>query len=124
MAYILIVEDEQWMADCYRQWLRTAGHTVGHARNAQSALDVIDTRLPDVILLDILLPYANGIQLLHTLRSHTDLVNIPVVVCSGSLPSDMPPLAPYGIHKVLNKAEISPQVLQRVVKEVLDNAIL
>ena len=124
MARVLIVEDDAWMADCYALWLRTAGHDVLHAADAQAALDVLDEYGTDVLVLDILLPHANGIQLLQTLRSHADFARLPVILCSGSLPSDLPALDAYGVRQVIDKATISPSLLRQAVNKVAHNAAI
>jgi len=122
MPHILIIEDDAWMADCYRHWLEANGHTVNHVTNAQSALDVLDDAPADLILLDLLLPHANGAQMLHTLQSYADLASIPVVLCSSSLPPHLPPLAAYGVRAVLDKTQLTPTVLRQTVGEILTNA--
>lgn len=123
MAHILLLEDDQWMADCYRDWLK-AEHTTAHAHDAQEALDAADEQPPDMILLDLLLPYANGAQFLHTLQSHADWANIPVVLCSSSLPADMPDLTAYGVRATLDKATVTPKLLRQTVSEVLHHAAI
>lgn len=122
MARVLIVEDDVWMADCYALWLRTAGHDVLHASDAQVALDILDEYGTDVVVLDMLLPHANGIQLLQTIRSHTDFARLPVILCSGSLPRDLPALDAYGVRQVIDKATISPSLLRRAVSKVTRHA--
>jgi CheY-like chemotaxis protein len=108
------------MADCYRTWLR--GHTTAHAHDAQEALDAVDNKMPQVIVLDLLLPHANGTQLLHTLQSHADLAGIPVILCSSSLPAAMPDVRAYGVRAVLDKAGITPTILRQTVTEALRHA--
>jgi CheY-like chemotaxis protein len=122
MGAILLVEDDAWMADCYALWLQADGHTVLRAGDAQAALDVLDEQPVDAIVLDVLLPHANGIQLLHTLRSHADFARLPVVLCSGSLPADLPPLQAYGVHEVIDKAQVGPQSFRQTIREVLNHA--
>lgn len=123
MANILLVEDDQWMADCYQDWLR-ADHSVHHVRDAQGALDAADAQTPDVIVLDLFLPHANGVQLLHTLRSYTDLARVPVVLCSNQLPDALPRLAAYGVCQVVDKAVLTPQLLRQAVQGALTHAPL
>src|SRR5689334_22989639 len=106
MAHVLLVEDDIWIADCYQLWLTRDGHTVTHSRDAQEALDAADESIPEVIVLDLFLPFSNGIQLLHTLRSHADLATIPVILCSSALPEHMPAMAAYGVRRVLDKATL------------------
>lgn len=122
MAHILLVEDDPWMADCYRAWLTAAGHTVTAVRDAQDALDAADIRLPNLVVLDLLLPNSSGVQLLHTMQSFADLAHVPVVLCSSSLPQDLPPLSAYGIVAALDKATLSPARLRNTVQEALQHA--
>ena len=117
MARILLVEDDQWVADCYQLWLSTDLHSVRHSRDAQSAIDMIDDDPPDVIILDLFLPFANGIQLLQTLRSHADLATIPIILCSSALPEHLPDMSPYGVVRVFNKAELLPLTLRAAVRD-------
>ncbi len=117
MARVLLVEDDQWVVDCYRLWLSADGHSVRYCRDAQAAIDMIDDNPPDVIVLDLFLPFANGIQLLQTLRSHSDLAAIPVILCSSALPENLPDMTPYGVRHVLDKARLVPAAMRQVVRE-------
>jgi DNA-binding response OmpR family regulator len=119
MSRILLVEDDPWIADCYHLWLSQDGHDIRHSRDAQEALDMVDDELPDVIVLDLFLPFANGVQLLHTLRSHADLSSVPVILCSSALPEQLPDMAVYGVRRVLDKAHLGPTRLRRAVKEAM-----
>lgn len=119
MARILLVEDDTWLADCYRTWLTAAGHDVQLVTDAQNALDAIDDNRPDVIMLDLFLPHANGVQVLHTLQSYGDLANIPVLLCSSSFPNNMPDVSGYGVRRMLTKAVLNPSCLQAEIKAML-----
>ena len=122
MARILLVEDDQWIADCYHKWLRADGHEVRVSRNSQIALDAIDDSPPELIILDLLLPYASGVQLLHALQSYGDLADIPIILCSSSLPDDLPDMSAYGVKRALEKASLTPDTLCLEVKTVLAHA--
>jgi DNA-binding response OmpR family regulator len=60
MARILIVEDEPTLNDLIARLLRQEGHEVLQAHDGQQALDMVDRRLPDLILLDWMLPKLDG----------------------------------------------------------------
>jgi DNA-binding response OmpR family regulator len=124
MANVLLVEDDPWIADCYTQWLAAGGHAVRVSRDCQAALDAVDESQPDVIILDLLLPHANGVQLLHALQSHGDLAGIPVILCSSSLPDGLPDLTAYGVRRAVTKASLTPGGLRAEVREVLANAAI
>jgi twitching motility two-component system response regulator PilH len=119
MASILLVEDEVWLAELYAAILTRAGHIVRHCHDAYAAIESIDQQCPDVIVLDIVLPYANGIQLLHEIASHNDLQRLAIIVCSNALPQgyDAAAWRQYGVRSVVDKATLYPKRLIEVVGE-------
>jgi twitching motility two-component system response regulator PilH len=119
MATILIVEDDTLTADCYHTWLSVSPHKIQHVANVMAAVEAVDKTPPDVILLDMLLPGATGVQLLHVLQSHADLQNIPVIICSNTQPELTADLQAYGVCAVLNKAALTRQELIKTVESVL-----
>jgi len=123
MSTVLIVEDNLLLAECYTRWLTAGGYDVRCAIGAQAALDELDDELPDVLLVDILLHGANGIQLLQTLRSHSDFFHIPVVLCSSVVPSTLlPSLRAYGVLAVLDKSTLTRRRLAEAVGKALNEA--
>jgi DNA-binding response OmpR family regulator len=118
MNRILIVEDDVWVKDCYVDWLKSKGHDVVWAADSQQALDLLDGKF-GLVLLDLFLPHSNGVQLLNTLASHSDLNKIPVVVLS-TMPPNKDSLANYGVADVLDKTTITKNELLLAV----ENAIL
>lgn len=105
---VLIVEDNKWQREEMARLLQTADTTIIQAAHVLDAIEVIDEQIPDVIVLDMMLPGPNGMTLLHELRTHTDLAQIPVVVCS-SHELQLSELRPYGVVAVLAKASMTPQ---------------
>ena len=119
MADILFVEDEEWLADCYQRWVSPeySSRVVG---SAQAAIYDVDDYLPKAIVLDMFLPVANGIQLLHELKSHPDLAGIPVILCSGANLSDLAEdLMGYGVARILDKTTLTRAKLREAVAEVV-----
>lgn len=119
MATILLVEDDPLTAACYHTWLGVSQHKLQHVTDVQAAIDAIDESLPDVILLDILLPGATGVQLLHVLQSHGDLRSLPVIICSNTQPADSVDLRAYGVRAVLSKETLTRQRLLQALESVL-----
>ena len=120
LAPVLIVDDDGWLASQYSRTLEIAGYRPFVAANALEAMDMIDKHHPHAIVLDIFMPGPNGIVLLHEMRSHSDLANIPVIVCSNSA-SDIPHgnLAKYGVMAVLDKTTMHPDDIVTAVRRVL-----
>lgn len=117
---ICIVEDEPWFAESLARTLEAAGARTARASNAQSAIELIDTFLPDVVVLDLLLAGSTGLVLLHELRSHDDLAALPVIICSTLI--DEPTserLRAYGVQRVLDKTTMQPDNILAAVRGVL-----
>jgi CheY-like chemotaxis protein len=81
---ILVVEDDTLMSGAIRMVLEWEGHHVTCAENGREALELLrSTDLPDLILLDLLLPVLDGRQFLSEQEQDPSLRSIPVVVVSG-----------------------------------------
>lgn len=121
-THILIVEDEPWLGELYERLVETAGFSVTWERDGYAAMDQIDEHKPNLIVLDLLLPGANGVQLLHELASHADLESIPVIVWTNALTSlTLPQLRVYGVREIVNKT-VKPQRFLAIVRKVLADA--
>jgi CheY-like chemotaxis protein len=118
--HVLIVEDDVWFAASAKRTLEAHGYHVDWAPGAQEAAEMVAAKRPDLIVLDIFLPEANGLQLLHELRGYDDSFDVPVIVCSGSV-HDIPAQAldSYGVLSVLDKTTLTPAQLAKSVGEVL-----
>jgi len=81
MAAILIVDDEPNIRRLLSSLLEAEGHSVRVAPTGEDALNLVGDEEPDVVLLDLALPGANGLQVLATLR--TTHPALPVVMMSG-----------------------------------------
>lgn len=120
MKQVLLVEDDRWMGECYLAWLQGFGYDVTWVQTAQAGLDSLDESRTDLIVLDIMLPFANGVHFLNVLASHVDLSHIPVVVCSSMAPDGLRDT--YGVKAVLNKAELDPKQMQAALAGIFASA--
>lgn len=77
---ILVVDDEPRMINFIRMNLEIEGHQVVAAQNGLEALDAVRTKLPDIILLDIMMPELDGFETLRMLREFSD---IPVIMLTA-----------------------------------------
>lgn len=118
--YVLIVEDDDWLAEQYIRTLTGADIQAGAVPHALAAIEAIDVKQPDVLVVDMLLPGPNIFTLLHEIRSHSDLAAIPVILCTNSASQFAgEDLTAYGIKMVLDKATMHPKDLIAAVKRVL-----
>jgi DNA-binding response OmpR family regulator len=82
-AKILVVDDHVPLANAYARVLATAGHEPLVAHSADIALREAELHHPDAIILDLAMPFVNGVGLLYRLRMHQALRQIPVLIVTG-----------------------------------------
>ena len=117
---VLVVEDDEWFAEQHVRTLVRAGYSADYAPHALAAIEMVDAKRPDVLVLDVFLAGPNAFALMHELQSHSDLASLPVILCTNAteaIPSE--DVAVYGIKAVLDKATMLPEDLAAAVKKVL-----
>jgi DNA-binding response OmpR family regulator len=83
MAKILVVEDEKQIADMISFKLSNAGHKVVRAPDGEQAMIVANRELPDLILLDVMMPGLGGVEVLRRLKNDSALRAVPVIMVSA-----------------------------------------
>ena len=81
---VLIVEDDPDIVDYYSFFLEDEGYEVRSANRCSAAREMMDEFLPDVILIDALLPGKSGLELLVCLRQDQKWSDVPMVVVTGN----------------------------------------
>ncbi len=85
---ILVVEDDPDLSNLVAEIFSVAGFEVRRAANrAEINAEVNKPILPDLVLLDIMLPDANGMQILARIRAHPKLARMPVIMMTGKAES-------------------------------------
>jgi CheY-like chemotaxis protein len=82
MALILLVEDHADTRAMYAEFLRPA-FEVGEVGDAEHALTLMETRVPDLVITDLSLPGLDGFELIRRMRQDEALRNVPVICLSG-----------------------------------------
>lgn len=80
---ILVVDDEEEILELLGKKLTTTGYSVIKSSNGKEALDVAKIHKPDLILLDIMMPYMDGPDMVAALKEEPSTENIPVIFLSG-----------------------------------------
>ncbi|WP_240704752.1 response regulator transcription factor [Croceicoccus sediminis] len=83
MAYILVADDDEILAEMVRHRLATVGHEVMVVEDGEEALRCVAQRLPDAILLDWMMPIRSGMETLVELKSHPQRCHVPVVMMTS-----------------------------------------
>lgn len=77
---ILIVEDEPSIAEVVGLYLNRAGFQVQFAKDGRQAMSLLEKRIPDLVVMDIMLPEMDGISLTRWLRDHS---NVPIIIVTA-----------------------------------------
>ena len=80
---VLIVDDDQSLAETYTRLLKLEGFLVEAAFDAASGLDKTARLLPHAVVLDLRMPITSGLQFLRVMRSLPGVGRIPVVIVTG-----------------------------------------
>ncbi len=117
MKKIIIVEDEEILRNLLQKKLTEEGYQVGVAEDGEDGLSKIRADKPDLILLDIIMPKMNGIEMLEEMVKDESLKDVPVIVVSNSgQPVEIDRAQKLGARDWLVKTEFEPQ-------EVIDKVI-
>lgn len=80
---IYCVEDDQGIRDLMVYTLTTAGFEARGLESGRQLYEALDTTMPELILLDIMMPGEDGIEILKSLRKRTDTARVPIIMASA-----------------------------------------
>ena len=80
---ILLVDDEPNLREMLRQMLEMGGFDVIEAEDGLEALEKLEERAPDVLVLDVMMPNLDGVSLCKQLRASAAFADLPILMVSG-----------------------------------------
>ena len=83
MASILVVDDDQPTAELFAAILRHMGYHATSIQSGLAAIEHIGAALPDLVILDMMMPDMNGLEVLRRLRTDERTASLPVVMFSA-----------------------------------------
>ncbi len=120
---IVIVDDNTALSEIYKTRLELLGYMCFVAFDGQTALEVIHKELPDLVLLDLMVPKVAGDQILARMRATDWGKNIKVLIISNLSEADAPAgLREQGIEGYAVKASLSDDQLDQIVDQILKPA--
>lgn len=113
---LLWVEDDKLIGTILAKKLVASGFDLVHCGNGETALNSLQTRVPDAIVVDLLLPGMSGFEILEKIKDEEKLKNVPRMVLSNlSKATDIDKAKTLGASKFLVKASTS---LDQIVEEI------
>jgi CheY-like chemotaxis protein len=123
MKKVLIIEDDQLVSTVYRNKLAAEGYQVEIADDGEAGLALVTTFKPDLILLDLMLPKLNGVDLMKQLRARPEYEQLPIVVFSNTYLSNVIKEAwKAGATKCFSKTNCSPRQIIDCIGSLLDDS--
>lgn len=121
-AKILIVDDEEILRRIYSDRLNFEGFVVDSAADGEEAINKMRTFQPNLVLLDILMPKLNGIQVLQAMSQDATLKTIPVIVLSNvANDENIKQALALGAKDYLLKTNFSPnEIIAKITAQVGD----
>jgi len=117
---ILLVEDDLFLLNMYATKFELENFNVNVAEDGEKAIRQAAELAPDIILLDIMLPKKNGIEVLKILKTDEKTKNIPVILLSNlSQKEEIDECLNLGAEDYLIKAHFSPVEVVVKVKKIL-----
>lgn len=123
MKKILVVEDDGVLRDVLIEKLKKAGYQALGAEDGEIAVQKIKEEKPDLVLLDILMPKKDGMEVLEDMSKDTEMSRIPVIVISNSgQPVEIERAKSLGAKDFLIKAIFDPNEVLAKVDNLLAGA--
>jgi len=120
MKRILIAEDDKFIASAYKLKLAKMGFDVTVVADGQEAVDWLNKELPDLILMDLVMPRKDGFTALQEIKANDKWKNIPVIVASNlGQKEDVDRAAALGAAGYIVKTAVTISELVEKVKLVL-----
>ncbi|MDZ7744159.1 MAG: response regulator [Candidatus Saccharibacteria bacterium] len=120
MAKILVVEDDKFLTSAYRAKLTKAGFETDTASDGEEAIEKLKTSVPDIMLLDLVMPRKDGFAVLKEVRGQDNLKDLPIIVTSNlGQKEDMDKAKSLGATDYIIKSDMTMESLVDKVNSLL-----
>jgi len=80
---VLVVEDDPDIAELVARYLEKAGYMTARVSSGRDALDAVRAKAPDLIVLDVMLPHVDGLEVCRLLRANDHTASIPIIMLTA-----------------------------------------
>jgi len=118
---ILVVEDEESLLKLESILLTTKGYLVQGVTSGLAALEAIDEEMPDLVLLDVMLPKMDGFEVCSRIKENPATKHIPVILLTAKkTPEDINRGREVGADEYITKPFKSAMVMENIAKLIKD----
>lgn len=125
MTTVLLIEDDPFLIDIYNTKLKDAGFEIDVAENGERAIEKLKEKVPDILLLDIVLPYINGWRILEEIQKmkkegKKKLKKMKIIIISNlGQKEEIEKGIKLGATKYLIKAHYTPSEIVEEIKKLM-----
>lgn len=122
---VFVVEDDKFMRNLLINKLQKEGFQTEGIPSGEEALELMKTKTPNLILLDLILPNMDGFEVIQHLKSDPRLSNIPVLILSNlGEKKDIEKAEEIGVAGFLIKANFTPSEIIKKIHDLLNKKYL
>lgn len=116
---ILLIDDDLTLAEMYTERLKSEGYEVAIAHDGEVGLKAIQTKKPDLVLLDVMMPKMNGLDVLKQVKADPELAKIKIILLTALVqePGQMNEISQSADAYVV-KSEATPGELVKKIKSL------
>ena len=118
---LLMVEDSEPAVIQIRDLLEESGYNIKVARDAKEAFAMMAEKIPDAMVLDLMMPGIDGFELLHTLREAESTAHVPVLILTAKhiTRDELKDLTKNNIHQLIQKGDVNRDELKKAIASML-----
>lgn len=121
MKKVLVVEDDQFLANAYRIKLSKSNFEVKIVSDGVEALKTMEEFIPDVVLLDLIMPNMDGFETLEKMKANDKLKSIPVIISSNlGQKEDVDKAMALGAKDFIIKSNVSIEDIVDKVRKLIE----
>lgn len=123
MSTILVIDDDEIIQNVLEKILTKEGHNVEIAKNGKEGLSKLDLMPYDIVITDLMMPYANGFEIISKLKQHPNTEKSSVIVISSITQEDsVMDSFKLGVDEYIRKPIMIGELLLRVNKLIANRS--
>jgi CheY-like chemotaxis protein len=123
MKRILVCDDEPHIVEGLKYLLRGPDRTITTARNGRQALDQIAESVPDLLIIDVMMPVMNGLEAISRLREVPETASLPVIILTAKGQAADSTIAQEQWGAIVMAKPFQPKRLRSIVSSILENEV-
>ena len=118
---ILLVEDSEAAIIQMKEMLASQGYTITIAHNGKEALEQIALKIPDAMILDLMMPDVDGFEVLKRIRNRKETAKLPVIILTAKFVTkeELAFLKHNNVHQLIQKGDVKKEQLLKFVSQMI-----